>query len=102
MSIHNKFNGTKLRRLREAQGISQLELATKADVDQSLLSKYERGDVKNPPASATQALANSLNVDHADLFGEIECSCTHNPISNSNRLDVHVYIHTKGKLGVRS
>ena len=46
-----------IKRLREQLDISQLELAERSGVNQSLLSKYERGVVKNPPYSALVKLA---------------------------------------------
>jgi transcriptional regulator with XRE-family HTH domain len=65
-----------IRRLREQLGISQLELATKAGVNQSLLSKYERGDVKNPPHSALKKLADAAGV----TLDELNTACTTVPM----------------------
>jgi transcriptional regulator with XRE-family HTH domain len=67
----DKFNGRKLRYIREQRGVSQLELSKACEVPQSLLSKYERGEVKSPPASAVQAFADYFNVAYGYFFGDV-------------------------------
>ena len=61
-----------IKRLREQLGMSQLELANKSGVNQSLLSKYERGVVANPPHSALAKLANAAGVS----LDELNDACT--------------------------
>ena len=64
-----------IKRLREQLDISQLELAERSGVNQSLLSKYERGVVKNPPHSALVKLAEAAGVS----LDELNAACTNVP-----------------------
>jgi transcriptional regulator with XRE-family HTH domain len=57
-----------LRRLREAKGIGMREFALHADIEYSQLSKIERG-VTNPTISSVFALAETLRIEHNELFG---------------------------------
>ena len=65
-----------IKRLREQLDISQLELAERSGVNQSLLSKYERGVVKNPPHSALVKLAEAAGVS----LDELNAACTNVPL----------------------
>lgn len=80
-----KFCGEALRRARMAKGISQVKMATDLKINQSLLSKYERGEVVNVSYQAVQQMADYLNINASDLYSA--------PADKTRRLDVHVYFH---------
>jgi transcriptional regulator with XRE-family HTH domain len=53
--------GERLKQLREARGLSQLELAKRTGINNHSLSNYERGHRK-PPLEAQKKLAEFYNV----------------------------------------
>lgn len=57
-----------LKRIRQDQGLSQIELAEKAGGSQGLISKMERGGA-NPTLDVIEAVAEALNVPPPLLFG---------------------------------
>ncbi len=59
--------GTRLRRVRLALGLSQAEVARRMGLDQSLLSRAERGRISTWPRFRQQA-AVALGVDERLLF----------------------------------
>ncbi len=59
--------GENLRKIRLAKGISQEDLADKADLTLSQVGRIERG-VINTSISMVYSLASALEVDPADLF----------------------------------
>ncbi|WP_427789123.1 helix-turn-helix domain-containing protein [Brevundimonas diminuta] len=62
-----KRNGRNVRRLREAKGLSQEQLAFEADMHRTYLSGIKRG-VRNPTATVLQRLAVALGCVIGDLF----------------------------------
>jgi transcriptional regulator with XRE-family HTH domain len=68
---------TKLRQLRESAGVSQLELATRAGMNQFTVAKLEQGQ-REPPLQTAQALARALGVSlsafDAVVFGIRSCA----------------------------
>jgi transcriptional regulator with XRE-family HTH domain len=58
--------GANLRRLREAAGMTQMELGNRCDMQNSVISRYERG-LRDPQLEAIAALAKGLGVSAADL-----------------------------------
>jgi transcriptional regulator with XRE-family HTH domain len=60
-----------LRRAREAAGISQEEVALRAGLDVSNVSKYERGE-RDPSVTMVARLAEAVGVPLAELFAEVE------------------------------
>ncbi len=56
-----------LRRARQAQGLSQEDLAHKAEVDRTYVSSLERG-IYSPTIEVVERLAIALGVDTADLI----------------------------------
>ena len=56
-----------LRRTRQAQGLSQEELAHKAEIDRTYVSSLERG-IYSPTIEVVERLAIALAVDTADLI----------------------------------
>jgi transcriptional regulator with XRE-family HTH domain len=61
----------KLKQLRKTQGLTQKELADKADVSREAIVKYERGE-RQPPLDIAQRLAVALDVPLSDLAGQKE------------------------------
>ncbi len=51
-----------LKVLRGKKGLTQIELARKAKIDQSYLARLERGDRSNPSLEKIQRLAKALKV----------------------------------------
>ena len=59
--------GKRLRTARETIGISQEELASRAEINTSYLSQIERG-LKEPSLSVLSRLAEGVNMTVTDLF----------------------------------
>jgi transcriptional regulator with XRE-family HTH domain len=78
--------GRRLRELREALDISQGELADAAQMDQSLLSRYEREEV-SPSWLQVERLLDALGQSPCALFPE--CSSESDP--EDNYFSVHYY-----------
>ena len=62
-----------LKRLREASGLTQEELATKAKISKSSVSMYERGE-RFPDEPILEVFADIFNVDMNMLLGKQERS----------------------------
>lgn len=58
--------GVKLRQLRDAAGLTQMELANRCDMDMAEISRHERG-LRDPRLSTIVRLADGLGLDPADL-----------------------------------
>lgn len=63
--------GEVLLRYRTDAGISQEELALRADIDRTFVSRLERG-IRQPTITTLIALAEALGVNAADLVREVE------------------------------
>lgn len=63
--------GDVIKKHRQRMGISQEELAHRADVDRTFVSRLERG-VRQPTITTLLQLAKALEVTAAELVGEIE------------------------------
>jgi len=59
--------GQKIRKLRKELGLSQDELARKADIPYTTLTKIEIGVIKNPSFKAVSKIAEALDVNLDDL-----------------------------------
>ncbi len=55
-----------LRRLRAEAGLTQMQLGNRADVDHSVISRYERA-MRDPQLEAIAALAKALDVSACAL-----------------------------------
>lgn len=53
--------GANLRRLRQEAGLTQMELGNRCDMQNSVISRYERG-LRDPQLEAIAALAKGLGV----------------------------------------
>lgn len=69
-SLNTTF-GTLLRTLRQERGISQEELAFRADLDRTFISLLERGQ-RQPSLSTIFQLAQALNVKASRLIELLE------------------------------
>lgn len=69
--MDNKKNsklGKKIKRLRTGLGLSQDELARKADVPYATLTKIEAGVIKKPSVYVVAKIAKPLNITLDDLI----------------------------------
>lgn len=66
--------GERLRRLRRLRGMSQADLASKAEMSPSYLSDLERGVRGAPTAPVLEKLADSLRVSVDELLGRVTFS----------------------------
>lgn len=67
MDIRSRL-GAKVKRLREAKGLSQEELAFQADMHRTYVSGIERGK-RNPTVTVLERLARPLGVTAGELLG---------------------------------
>lgn len=58
----------KLKRFREARGLSQLALANLAKINQAYISELEAGTKRNPGLAICRKLAKALGVSLTDLL----------------------------------
>ncbi|MCL4520271.1 MAG: helix-turn-helix domain-containing protein [Firmicutes bacterium] len=61
------MNSTMLAKFRQAKGLTQFELAKRANVGQSVISAIETGKIW-PYPKWRKRLANALGVDEEDVF----------------------------------
>jgi transcriptional regulator with XRE-family HTH domain len=61
--------GRVLKKIREREGLSQLELAKRAKVAQAYISEMEAGQKKNPGIDTLRKLAKALGVPVTELLG---------------------------------
>ena len=62
-----KSFGKNLKRLRKEKGLSQEQLAYKADLSLSQIGRIERGEI-NPTICTIKVIAESLEIDVKELF----------------------------------
>ena len=70
---YNKQIGSKIKTLREEQGISQAELAEKSGISTTYLSLLENGKRNNITLSTLYMLGDALHVEISQLL----CFCSH-------------------------
>lgn len=70
MNNTGKIIGERIRDLRKLRGISQEELAFKASLNSSHLSKIERG-VKSPTLDSLDKIVTALEISFSELFVDI-------------------------------
>jgi transcriptional regulator with XRE-family HTH domain len=68
VSIDDKAVGQRLKELRNQRGKTQVQLASILGMDQSLLSRYERGDLRLH-AAVLASFAKALNVSTDAILG---------------------------------
>ena len=59
--------GAKVRRLREAKGLSQEQLAVYSGLSVATVDSIERG-IRNPTIETLQAIAETLDIAASELF----------------------------------
>lgn len=59
--------GEKIRKVREAKGLSQKEISAMVNMDQSQYSKIENGKT-DPTTSTLEKIAKALGIDVSELF----------------------------------
>jgi len=69
-----KIFGDVLRQFRTERGISQEELAHRAGIDRTFVSRLERG-IRQPTITTLIGLANALCMPASELAGETERRC---------------------------
>ena len=67
-SKHNTKLGIKIKSLRQKAGLSQDELARKADVAYTTLTKIETGIIKSPSIFVAAKIAKALGVSIEELL----------------------------------
>lgn len=87
-----QFNGKILKKVREQRGIIQTEICNAINLHQSLYSKYERGVVKEPPATVIKDIADYLGLPYESFFGETADEPINTRSNIPERIDVHVHI----------
>jgi transcriptional regulator with XRE-family HTH domain len=68
-----KAFGAAVQKLRYNLGISQEELAERADLHRTYIADVERG-VRNPTLLTIKKLAKGLGISAADLLSETKCN----------------------------
>lgn len=67
-----KFNGKILQKLRYEKGITQQALCQDLQLIQPVYSRYERGAIKNPPATKVKQFAKYFDVPYESFFSKTE------------------------------
>ena len=68
MALHA---GQRVRHWRELKGVSQLDLATRAKMDNSKLCRIENGEI-NARAADIEQLARALDLTMPEFYGALE------------------------------
>jgi len=89
--------GHTIRRLREARGLSQEDLALATHMSSSYLSKLERGFV-SPTAAVLQKLAVILQASLADLYREAGLAHLLDPQDPDQDPALELYLHQIDRL----
>lgn len=76
--------GDYIRELRNAQGISQRQLAMRVGISNSEISRIESGERALPRVTSIKALAMALGVDEVELLKKVGCSSG----TSDNEMDV--------------
>src|ERR1700761_7893925 len=71
MKKPGKIISKRIKAMRESAGLSQQEVATRADLSLSLVAKLEQGKKADPRASTLLALAGALGVRPGDLLDDL-------------------------------
>jgi transcriptional regulator with XRE-family HTH domain len=65
-----RFNGRRLREIRESQGLSREDLAQMARLKSGVIYKLEKGMDSNPKLKTLAAIANALGIPISELILE--------------------------------
>jgi transcriptional regulator with XRE-family HTH domain len=73
MIMHDNYNiGEKVIKLRKSRGLSQEQLALRADITPTYLGQIER-NIKNPTVKIIENICNSLGVSLSEFFSDSTC-----------------------------
>ena len=87
--------GQRLKRLREAKGVTKYRLAKLSGVSEVYVYRLERDEVKNPRRDTCQKLAMALGYTVADVIGEVAPVDTWHLVEQSLRAYIPVYAEVK-------
>jgi transcriptional regulator with XRE-family HTH domain len=87
-----QFNGKILQKLRYEKGITQQALCQDLHLEQPVYSRYERGAIKNPPATKIKQFAEYFDVPYKTFFAETADEPINTRSNIPERIDVHVHI----------
>jgi len=75
--------GERIKKLREARELSQKEVATAINMDQSQYSKIEKGRT-DPTTTTLEKIAKAIGIDISELFAD------NDPLADVNSIDKSV------------
>ncbi len=87
MKVHEERIGKRVRELRQARGLTLQDLADRAELSKSYLSRVETSS-KAPPVSTLLALAQALGTTVGRLLGEEEAADKISIVKKAGRPDV--------------
>lgn len=61
--------GQRMKAIREKQHITLAQVAEKIGVSEATVQRYESGEIRNPPQTRIEAIAQALDVTAATLMG---------------------------------
>ena len=76
--------GERIKRYREAAGLTQEELAVKIKISAQNIYKYEKGIIQNIPLNKIQALSDVFGITPTQLVGWGEDSPDLSPVENTS------------------
>ena len=82
--------GTTLRRFRLNAGLSQGELASRAGLNQSMISRIERGEFENITLDTLRGLAHALSCSPVDFLPEEDRRPKCTPMTAVEALELRV------------
>lgn len=71
IDVFIKEIGNRIRELRKEQDITQLDLATKSDIDERQIQRLERGQT-SPTLKTLVKITNGLNINFLDFFNFVD------------------------------
>ena len=81
----------RLKRLREAKGLTKYRLAKLSGISQTYIYRIEQGEIENPRRDTLQKLASGLNITLAQLVGETTPTDTWQLVEQSLKAYIPVY-----------
>ena len=90
--------GQKLKRLRKAKKLTQVDVAARCDTGSSMISKYEKGE-SEPTFTMIKKLSEALEVRVGYLFDEIEEYESLSPAEVAVRESLFLYLKKKAVPG---
>lgn len=71
MDVQNEMKdiGSRIRKTRKSQGMTMKELGKKIDLSESMIWRYEKGDLKSMNVNVVRKIAKALGVNPEDILG---------------------------------